>query len=282
MKLLNLIWVLALAGAVAACNSGPPIQGCTVDPDLGDCVGSGPDPGPGGSGGAGGTAGSGGAVAQGCDPGTAEFTNACACCDGDVEVDPTCENDDSLVDCDYGCEALGNTFGFAVVLNADPAAGSGSFEVTFDGTAIISGAFIVGAEEALMADLNTADVNPSDDASLPVAALSGATGAVITLGMEVVIGLDLDADTDGDTEPGPYAIGVTPGTGTYTGTMGDEACFNYAATMTFQMVVTELDMGPTFIPANFVCQPANQIAINADPAVLNPEPTAGQVCLTIP
>lgn len=28
MKLTNLIWVLALAGSVAACNSGPPVQGC--------------------------------------------------------------------------------------------------------------------------------------------------------------------------------------------------------------------------------------------------------------
>lgn len=49
MKLFNLVWVLALAGAVAACNSGSPITG--VDP---------PDPGTGGTAGSSGTGGSGG------------------------------------------------------------------------------------------------------------------------------------------------------------------------------------------------------------------------------
>jgi hypothetical protein len=49
MKLTNLIWVLALAGAVAACNSGSPITG--VDP---------PDPGTGGTAGSPGTGGTGG------------------------------------------------------------------------------------------------------------------------------------------------------------------------------------------------------------------------------
>ncbi len=47
MKLTNLIWVLALAGAMAACNSGPPI---TNEPGNGD----------GGSNGSGGTNGTGG------------------------------------------------------------------------------------------------------------------------------------------------------------------------------------------------------------------------------
>lgn len=37
MKLSNLIWVLALAGATAACNSGPAISGCTIDPATGLC-----------------------------------------------------------------------------------------------------------------------------------------------------------------------------------------------------------------------------------------------------
>ena len=61
MKLTNLIWVLALAGAVAACNSGSPITG--VDP---------PDPGTGGTGGTagspgtGGTGGTGGATEGAC------------------------------------------------------------------------------------------------------------------------------------------------------------------------------------------------------------------------
>jgi hypothetical protein len=50
MKLTNLIWVLALAGAVAACNSGSPITG--LDPDLG--TGGTAGSGSGGSGGSGG------------------------------------------------------------------------------------------------------------------------------------------------------------------------------------------------------------------------------------
>jgi hypothetical protein len=59
MKLTNLIWVLALAGAAAACNSGPPIQ-CnerneTVNVNTGRC-----ELGAGGTGGSGGTAGTGG------------------------------------------------------------------------------------------------------------------------------------------------------------------------------------------------------------------------------
>ncbi len=37
MKLVNLIWVLALAAAATACNSGPAISGCTVDPTTGFC-----------------------------------------------------------------------------------------------------------------------------------------------------------------------------------------------------------------------------------------------------
>jgi hypothetical protein len=37
MKLTNLIGVLALAGSVAACNTGSPISGCTIDPTTGLC-----------------------------------------------------------------------------------------------------------------------------------------------------------------------------------------------------------------------------------------------------
>jgi hypothetical protein len=66
MKLTNLVWVLALAGAVAACNSGPPIEcnvrGETVDVDTGRCEPSG---GTGGTGG-GGTGGTGGAIEGFC------------------------------------------------------------------------------------------------------------------------------------------------------------------------------------------------------------------------
>ena len=64
MKLFHLTWVLALAGALAACNSGDPIEGCQVDPVTGQCeeIGGGGPPvgGPGGSGGDNGSGGSGG------------------------------------------------------------------------------------------------------------------------------------------------------------------------------------------------------------------------------
>ena len=55
MKLTNLFWVLALAGSVAACNSGVPIQGCDIDPATGVCKTQGG--GTGGSIGGGGSAG---------------------------------------------------------------------------------------------------------------------------------------------------------------------------------------------------------------------------------
>jgi len=280
MKLFNVIWVLGLACAVGACakwTDQPPVQGCTVNQATGQCD---TGPGPGGAGGAGGTGGTGGGVAEGCNPGTAEFTNACACCDGEAEGDPTCTDDASLVDCDYGCDALGNTFGFAIIMNAAPAAESGgNFDVTFDGRAVISEAFIAGAEDALSADLNRASIN--EGGTLTVTALSGATGANLDLTLEA-ISLDLDADSDGNTIPGPFAVPVPPETATFAGSMGDEACFNYTTPMMFTMTVNELDGAPTFIPANFVCQPVNQLDINADPVVVTPEATSGQVCLTIP
>jgi len=46
MKIGNLIWVLALAGAAAACNSGPPITGCIIDPETGFCSTEGGECGP--------------------------------------------------------------------------------------------------------------------------------------------------------------------------------------------------------------------------------------------
>ena len=62
MKLTNLIGVLALAGATAACNSGPPVTGCAPSQIIdarGRCAN------PGGMGGMGGTVGMGGAGGAG-------------------------------------------------------------------------------------------------------------------------------------------------------------------------------------------------------------------------
>jgi len=59
MKLTNLIWVLALAAAVAACNTGPPITG--IPPATGGTGGSGT----GGTGGSG-TGGTGGMATGAC------------------------------------------------------------------------------------------------------------------------------------------------------------------------------------------------------------------------
>ena len=46
MKLTNLIWVLALAGVAAACNSGSPTAGCIIDPATGFCGAEGGECGP--------------------------------------------------------------------------------------------------------------------------------------------------------------------------------------------------------------------------------------------
>jgi hypothetical protein len=131
-----------------------------------------------------------------------------------------------------------------------------------------------------MADLNTADVN--DGAAIPVAALSGVTGPDTVLTLPVIT-LDLDFDADGNTVPGPFPLPFEPSTGTYSfEASGGMACFNLTDGINFTLTVTELNSGPTFIPANFLCEPANQIDVNADPAVITPEPTAGQVCFDIP
>ena len=57
MKLMNLIWVLGLAGAVAGCNSGDALQGCDQFDNLTGMCSDGP--GAGGSTGTGGTGGTG-------------------------------------------------------------------------------------------------------------------------------------------------------------------------------------------------------------------------------
>ncbi|MDH3622604.1 MAG: hypothetical protein OES69_09855 [Myxococcales bacterium] len=203
------------------------------------------------------------------------FTNALTCDDG---IAPAPDN------CDYGCTALANTFGFAAILNVDPddaTTGGSASAVAFDGEFVISEAFIAGAEDALMADLNTANVNPG--ATLPVSALSGTTAGGPTTVTLPAITLDLDLDPDGNTVPGPFPLPFVPIVDTYTfGASGSTACFNLTTGINFVLTVTELNGGPTFIPAAFNCQPANQVAINADPAVITPEPTAGQVCFTIP
>ena len=58
MKLMNLIWVLGLAGVVAGCNSGPPVHGCEIQVN-GTCAGSGSGGSNGGTGGTGGGTGDG-------------------------------------------------------------------------------------------------------------------------------------------------------------------------------------------------------------------------------
>ncbi|MDH3622608.1 MAG: hypothetical protein OEQ49_01950 [Myxococcales bacterium] len=204
------------------------------------------------------------------------FTNSLTCDDG-IQPPP--------VDCDYGCTALGNSFGFAAVLNVDPddgTVGGGAFNVDFDGFFVVSEAFIAGAEAALMADLNTASVNAG--AVLPVAAIDGTTtGGPTNLTLPGGTILDLDLDTDGNTVPGPFPLPFVPGSGVYTyGASGSTACFNLTAGINFVITVTELDGGPTFIPAAFNCEPADQIAVNATPAVIVPDPIAGQVCFTVP
>jgi hypothetical protein len=273
MKLSNLIWVLALAGAATACNSGPPIQGCQIDPETGLCKTQG-----GGTGGSTGGGGTGGGVAPGCAPVAADFSNSCACCDGEAEGDPTCSDPASLVDCDYGCQALGNTFGFAAVLEVAPdeaTTGGGAFDVGFDGFFVVSEAFIEGAE-GVVGPLNTAEVLPG--ATLPVTALSGATGpdVIVTL---PEIELDLNADPDGNGVAGPFPLPFVPNSGTFTfAASGTEACFNLSTGITFGLKITD----PFVLDVVFACEPANQIDINLEDPILTPEATSGQVCLTIP
>jgi hypothetical protein len=228
------------------------------------------------------------------------FTNALTCDDG-VEPPP--------VNCDYGCVALGNTFGFEAILNVDPpesAVGGAEAALVFDGEFIVSEAFIAGAEIALGADLNTAQVGANPN-SLPVANLTDSTQAETVITLPTGLVLDLDLDPDGNTIAGPFPLPFVPTTGTYTlEPSGDPNCFNFTNAVGFNLTVTELDGGPTFIPANFACQPVEQIGINltnidctsdADcaafgttcnvpqlscTAIITPQADAGQVCFNSP
>jgi hypothetical protein len=170
----------------------------------------------------------------------------------------------------------------------------------------VSEAFIAGAEDTLGQDLQTAVVGPTPN-SLPVHALSGATGADTIVTLPAGFVLDLNADPDGNTIPGPFPLPFVPTTGSYTfGDSGTMACFNFTNAIEFNLTVTELAGGiPVEISADFACEPADQNLINqsnvdctsdADclspstcdlfegecTAVSEPEPAAGQVCFSIP
>jgi len=262
MKLSNLIWVLALAGAAMACNSGPPIQGCDIDPATGVCEGSGS--------GTGGSTGAGGSSGETCNPGTAEFTNACTCSSaGEVDIN-----------CDYGCVALGNTFGFAAILDVIPDVGfvgGGESNVDFEGFFSLSEAFIAGAGEAVGATLITAVV--VEGATIPVTALSGATGPDVVVTLPGGHELDLTADPNNNGEPGPTPLPFEPASGTFTfEASGTDACFNLSAGIKFTLDITD----PPLFAVPFQCVPANQEDINAEEPVITPEATSGQVCFAIP
>jgi hypothetical protein len=188
----------------------------------------------------------------------------------------------------------------------DTAVGGAAANIVFDGEFIVSEAFITGAEIALGADLNTAEIGASPN-SLPVTALSGATGADAVVTLPVGLVLDLDFDPDGNTIAGPFPLPFVPTPGTYTlAASGNANCFNFTNAVAFNMTVTELDGAPTFIPANFACQPVEQEGINltnidcavdADcaafgttcnvpqlscTAIVTPQADAGQVCFDSP
>lgn len=264
MKLSNLIWVLALAGAAMACNSGLPIQGCEIDPETGVCKTQG-----GGTGGSNGGGGAGGG-ATACDPGTAEFTNACTCSSaGEVDIN-----------CDYGCVALATTFGFAAILDVIPDVGfvgGGESNVDFEGFFSLSEAFIVGAGAAVGATLTTAVVVAG--ATIPVTALSGATGPDVVVTLPGGFVLDLTEDPNNNGEAGPIPLPFEPASGTFAfGASGTDACFNLSTGISFTLDITD----PPLFPVPFSCQPANQEDINADEPFITPEATSGQVCFAIP
>jgi hypothetical protein len=233
------------------------------------------------------------------------FTNENTCINN---IEETC-TDPLTCNCDYGCTALGNVFGFEAILIVDPddtAVGGAAVDIVFDGEFTISEAFIEGAEIALGADLNSARIGANPN-SLPVTALSGATGADTVITLPAGLELDLDLDPDGNTIAGPFPLPFTRTTGSYTlGASGETACFNFTDAVVFNLTVTELNNGPTFIPANFACEPVEQEGINltnidcttdADceafdttcnttqascNAIFTPQADAGQVCFTIP
>ena len=259
MKLSNLIWVLALAGAAMACNSGPPIQGCIIDLATGVCMTTGGGNGGGGNGGG-----------DTCNPGDAEFTNACTCSSaGEVDIN-----------CDYGCVALANTFGFAAILDVIPDAGfvgGGESNVDFEGFFSLSEAFIEGAGEAVGATLSTAVVVAG--ATIPVTALSGATGPDVVVTLPGGFELDLTSDPNNNGVAGPIPLPFETASGTFTfAASGTDACFNLSAGIKFTLDITD----PPLFAVPFQCVPANQEDINAEEPFITAEATAGQVCFAIP
>jgi len=215
------------------------------------------------NGGTGGTAGGGGSAGA-----LGTFTNAGTCASGG-EVG---------MNCLYGCYALGAENAFEMILNVDPTkvAANSAFDVTFSGEARLpSGIWISGkGEPPTWFGFDKAEIDAG--ATIPVTALSGATGEDVVLTMEEIV-------WDSDADPVPIVVPILSGSGSFdAGASGTDACFNFANSMQFRMVITELDGSPTLIPVNFECQPANQEDLNADPIVSTPEADAGQVCFTIP
>ena len=314
MKYLSLLLILGLAAGCDAWSDQPYTQGCaptpnssvltSVDdpvgsvidldensPTFGQCIGRDTGGGTGGTDGTGGTGGAGGGVD--IFPPLDGETNLGTC--GSM-ADPANDN------CDYGCTALGNTFGFVAVLSVAPdeSLGGGSSTATeFTGFFVVSEAFIEGAEGVLGVDLLEARVPAG--ATLPLTALEGATGPDLTLTLEEVT-VDLTQDPDNNGTKGPFFLPFVPAGDTYTyGDSGSEACFNLTAGIGFVFEVTS----PFTLPASFVCEPSDQELINQDnvscaddsaclapstcdtavgecTAVIVPDVEAGQVCFTIP
>ena len=263
----NAFWIISLGLSLA-------VLGCGND-----------DGGTGGTGGTGGSAGTGGtgATGGGGSGGTGIFTN---------------EGMNNGANFQYGCTAVGNDFGFEIVLNLQPVSEEGAvFEVEFDGVAVVSEAFIAGAEEALGQDFTEAVVGPG--AVVPVGPVSGASGDNTVLTLDPIT-IDLDEDTDNNGTPGPFFIPVLPGTGTYTAGGGvTSACFNYLPTITFMVTVTA---GLIELPVSFACEPADQAGLNdgmnactmddecldtcdTDAQTCNvaliPDATVGEVCIPV-
>jgi len=311
MTRLSLLLILVPAAGCAAWNDQPYTQGCNPTPNssvlgtsdnpmdsvidlnedsptYGQCIGRAI---PGGSTGTGGTGGE-------CEPPPdfppIEGESSFGTCGSDADI---CNDN-----CDYGCVALGNTFGFVAVLGVAPdesISGGSSTPTDFDGFFVVSEAFIQGAADALGFDLTEARV--LEGAVLPLTALEGATGPDLTLTLEPVT-VDLTEDPDGNGVPGPFALPFVMAGETYTyGASGSQACFNLTDGINFTFEVTM----PFSLPAIFQCQPCDQEVINQDnvscmddsgclaPSICDtaagecesrivPEPTAGQVCFTIP
>ena len=313
MKHLSLLLLLGLAAGCDAWSDQPYTQGCattpnssvltTVDdppgsvidlnensPTFGQCIGRASGGGGGGTGGGGGgTGGGGGDIFPPLDG----ETNLGTC---GSEADPANEN------CDYGCTALGNTFGFIAVLSVAPdeSLGGGSSTPTdFDGFFVVSEAFVQGASDVLGVQLLEARIPPG--ATLPLGPLQGATGPSLTLTLEEVT-VDLTQDPDGNGVPGPFFLPFIPDGDTYTyGDSGSEACFNLTDGISFVFEVTS----PFTLPASFECEPCDQELINQDSvscaddsaclapstcdtavgectAVIVPDVEGGQVCFPIP